>query len=304
MKLVDGNPTDFEDLTGYSFERVRIWIQYITPEWAKERLGSSNTVNRHEKERRIDAIARNNTVRRGYKFTGVPILFDNEWNILDGHHRLKGIVKSGKPAYLLVVWGLEKKDVIPMLDDIAIRTLGDRLQLEFGIENSKSFASVCVIFDQLRRPKDKTSWYAPTYPEIVPIFKKYRDDIQWVIQAVGPRMEPGCSTGGSPVMAAFAFCRPINPIRMDELAAAFHSGKGNENQIDRMRAWVRLVTGSATENKNPSTRQRHQRWTMTLISLGYIERALLGRKTKRVPKPEIEIVARLVNMRSAATAPR
>ena len=300
IKLIGGSLEDFEDIAGYPLDRIRVWVQYVTPEWAAERLRESGTINRRERGRRIDGISRNTAVRRGFKFTGVPGLFDNKWDIIDSHHRLKAIVKSGKGAYMMVVWGLDKKDVIPVLDDVAVRTLGDRLRMEFGVDNANALAAMSVIFDQLRRPKDKTSWFAPTYQEIVPIFKKYRADMQWAHQAIGPRMEPNLSSGGSPILAAFAFCRPINPVRMDELAAAYHAGRENEPQMFRMRRWVAMVStgGQHVPTKQPGTRQRHQRWTMTLVALGYIERALLDRKLKSIPKPETDVVDRLIRMRA------
>jgi hypothetical protein len=96
---------------GYGTTRLRAWVEYVAPEQAEQWLAGSSTSNRKERRRHIDKMARDMCQLRGFKFTGVPIIFDPEGDIIDGHHRLRACIKAGRPFLCLIVWGVERAQV-------------------------------------------------------------------------------------------------------------------------------------------------------------------------------------------------
>ncbi len=303
MELQGTTAAGFKEATGYSHTRLKSWVQFVTPKDAAEWLEKSSTENRKERNRRVEAIARDLTAHK-MKFTGVPLVFDDEGNILDGHHRLMAIVKSGIGMLTLIVSGIDRVEAIQAIDLVAARTYGDLLKMQWGVENANAQASIAIILWQYGRASSSPSWAIPTYAETAIVWKKYRRDIEWALSTVGYRVEPGQTSGGAPVLAAFAFAHDANERAIESAALAYKSGEfgGDEHHpMRKLRKFINTLSASLTRmGKRDSNRQRAGRWIVTLTSLGYMECVLTGKSARRVPKDDIEVIARISAMRVAA----
>lgn len=90
---------------------LRVSVELITPEMAREYLFSQET-NRNINDRRVsDYVLR---MARGEWKIGQPIIFDENGCLIDGQHRLKAIIKHGKPIEFAVIKGVpsDSKSVI------------------------------------------------------------------------------------------------------------------------------------------------------------------------------------------------
>jgi len=104
----------------------RVEIVQMTPERA-ERLLDANVRNRSLKVDRQKNYA--GQMKAGqWLVDGNPIRVDRDGVLLDGQHRLRGIVESGTTQTVILITGLEPQ-AMNSIDTGASRTLGDLLKL-------------------------------------------------------------------------------------------------------------------------------------------------------------------------------
>lgn len=78
--------------------------------------------------------------RNDWAITGESVKFTKSGKLIDGQHRLQGIINSGKPQEIFVTKGLEE-NVFKYLDTGRKRTASDVLGIE-GFPNSKKIAAI------------------------------------------------------------------------------------------------------------------------------------------------------------------
>jgi len=303
VKLVGAGADVFETFNGYSYERLRVWVQWITPQCAADWLKTS-APNRNFRPRRVEAIGRDMAVKK-YVFTGSAIIFDEHREVIDGQHRLRACVAAGEnnPSFRgffsMVVSGVSGVRAMESIDDVAVRTIGDRLRIQLRIENANSCAAIALLLWQFSRPDRSSSWPKPTYAEVKSTFIKNKTEIEWAIGAIGSRIEPGISAGGAPTLAAFAFARPANPSLIDQAAVIFKSGEipSDDHPMRKLR---QLISASDPRVGNKSRTSQFSRHALGLVALGFLERLLVGSKKKGLPKPDVEVIARVSAMRAKA----
>lgn len=114
----------------------------VTPEFAKYILSSCNSENRKKKQNGITQIQRELELGR-WKVTHNGVLlwqdeFGDFW-LFDGQHRLEAILRSNKPAEM-VVYVTRDKDVFKVIDQGINRSLTDILKLPANVTSTaKSF---------------------------------------------------------------------------------------------------------------------------------------------------------------------
>lgn len=113
--------------TDFNFELVN-----ISPALAEQWL-ETNTNNRKVKKSYVDRMARDMAAGK-WRITGDAIRFSTDGRLIDGQHRLLSCVKSGKPFYSIVVYGLpgEAQDLI---DSGVPRSTADMLSMR-GLKNA------------------------------------------------------------------------------------------------------------------------------------------------------------------------
>ena len=126
---------------------MKVEIVYITPVLAQQWL-KANKSNRPSRERQIAAFAKD--MKEGkWATTHQGIAFDDGGRLIDGQHRLKAIVKSGCTIQMMVTRGLpaERKGIktIDTIDQGAVRTVANQLQLSHGIKNAAQTAATLQV---------------------------------------------------------------------------------------------------------------------------------------------------------------
>lgn len=304
--LVGSSAEAFEFSNGYSYKRLRVWIQWVTPELAAEWLKTS-APNRHLRPRRIESIGRDMCAKK-YMFTGVPIIFDDGKELIDGQHRLRGCLaaREKNPSFQgffsTIVMGVRRDRAMDGIDDVSVRTMGDRFRIQLKIENANACAAVALLLCQFANADRSSSWRKFSYSEVKASLLKNRAEIEWAVGAIGARIEPGISSGGAPILAAFAFARPANPALIDQAAGIFRSGEvpSDDHPMRKLRSTV-AVDGPRIGNKNQSS--QFSRHALSLVALGFLERILIGSKKRGLPKPDVEVIARISILRTKARKP-
>lgn len=111
----------------------------VTPELAQHWLKQCNVINfRSINKDRVKKYAEE-MLRDCWDENGVPIIFNDDQQLLDGQHRLAAVVKSGKTIKMLVVSGVQSG--CKTIDRGMGRTIGQWCKSE-GILHGKSVASI------------------------------------------------------------------------------------------------------------------------------------------------------------------
>lgn len=176
---------------------VRANVHLVTPEMAADIL-SRNRVNRPLRVMRI-AFFSDLVTNDQFVMTGEPVqvegyLTDPEFGLLNGQHRLHGIVRANKPAQLLIVEGIERSTRM-FMDTGAKRTFADALRMEREVSNAAAHASAvrlgytletqgatAVLTGGSRIPQSNAellAWYDahPELSEALPVARRVRDEI-------------------------------------------------------------------------------------------------------------------------------
>lgn len=122
----------------FSSENVSTSIVEITPQKAKEMLAMSSG-NRPLKRAKVESYARD-MASGNWQVNGEPIIIDEDGTLVDGHHRLKSVEKSGCAITSLVVKGVKRESRFT-IDMGASRSISDAVSFE-GVLNANLVASI------------------------------------------------------------------------------------------------------------------------------------------------------------------
>lgn len=121
-------------------DELTFGVHDITPAIAEMWL-ARNISNRRLRPAHIETLA--GAIRDGaWQVNGDAIKFDKEGMLIDGQHRLYGIVKADRTVKALVVWNLDHS-AQETLDRHLKRSLADILDLA-GVERGKEMASAAM----------------------------------------------------------------------------------------------------------------------------------------------------------------
>jgi hypothetical protein len=116
----------------------------VTPELATTWL-TCNHVNRNIREQRIEhfshLIVEGNLLLTGETIQFEGYLHDGSAALVNGQHRLSGIVAAERPALLLVVQGVARGSQV-YIDTGARRTFADVLRMERGVSDPNATSAV------------------------------------------------------------------------------------------------------------------------------------------------------------------
>lgn len=120
----------------------------VSPAMASDWLESTKFHNRNVSERMVDKIARD--IKNGkWRFDGSTLKFDTEGNLVDGQHRLWGVIRAQHSVLCLIVRNLEPQ-AINIIDTNKARSNSDILHFN-GFGQSNSLANACRISIGFRR---------------------------------------------------------------------------------------------------------------------------------------------------------
>lgn len=112
-------------------------VELITPEKAQKYLATSKG-NRNISQKFVDIYAQ--AMRKGeWMLNGVPIVFDEDGALIDGHHRLHAVIKAGVPIQSSVTRGVQETS-FTTFDCGRNRNLGQLIGMQ-GVKNYTAVAS-------------------------------------------------------------------------------------------------------------------------------------------------------------------
>ena len=118
---------------------MKTQVYDVTPELADHWLKQCNVINfRAINKDRVKKYA-DEMLRNCWDENGVPIIFNDKQQLLDGQHRLSAVVKSGMTVKMLVVTGVQSG--CKTIDRGMGRTVGQWCKSE-GIQHGKTVASI------------------------------------------------------------------------------------------------------------------------------------------------------------------
>lgn len=176
------------------------WI-VITPQMARDWL-ENNFRNRPVKEDVIAAYARDMT-NGTWVATHQGIAFNDRDELIDGQHRLRAIILSGKDVRMMVTFGLpsmisgSEMTTMDAVDRGATRSVADQLTIQHGIKaagiiaaTARSIAAFCSSERTRRLSVGQT----------IDIYRAFEASIKWLVERRSS--EHGLKQAG--VIAAFA----------------------------------------------------------------------------------------------------
>lgn len=217
----------------------------VTPELASKFL-ATQIKNRPVTTANLDHYSR--MMKEGkWELNGEAIKFNTEGNLIDGQHRLRAVIRSGKSVSMLVVNGLNGR-AFETLDTGKTRSGADLLALEGYSQTSPLSAAARSLFSY-----QAGVWAGKSYGlgyvsplEIVDIIRANPDLVTAVAALKGVYREFGRLW--SPGYGAFLLCvaRRQSPIKADQFFNEVSTGK-----VDSLDAitWVlreRLMTSAAS----------------------------------------------------------
>jgi hypothetical protein len=116
---------------------VEAEVVRVTPAMAKEWLGT-DYLNRDYQENVASRWAREISAGE-WQLNGQPIIFDADGSLLDGQHRLGGVIKADRAVDMLVVRGIDRR-ARPTIDKGSPRSSADEFAMN-GEEDSKALAA-------------------------------------------------------------------------------------------------------------------------------------------------------------------
>lgn len=110
-----------------TFQMMEVWPE-LAAQWLGTSIGNPRWAKKLVDKRKVDAIARD--ILAGDWHPGnSTIAFDEEGRLVDGHHRLSGIVAAGKPVMLCVCRGVTAEGQ-KHIDDNSARNAGQILRVD------------------------------------------------------------------------------------------------------------------------------------------------------------------------------
>lgn len=231
---------------------MRTEIVNVSPEMAAEWLTKSK-INRNLREPVVTAYAE--AMRRGdWHVTDQGLGFSDGGELVNGHHRLTAVVRSGVAVKFLVVRGInpEAKGAI----DCGIgRSLGDRLRMFTSTDNiarRTSILRVCIKLAAGQRVRvitidDYQNW-----------LRHFSAGVEWAVTLTGGSVGDALFPG--PVSGAMAFAYKSSP----DMVAAFGE---------------RYREGSGLERNSPELTLRNFMASTRSVHSGAGERMAVSRKT-------------------------
>lgn len=133
---IESLPWDATSLFLVGGRTICVGVVDITPALAEELL-KLNQHNRNLTPTKVDQIASDISAGQ-FKFNALPIIIDERPEIVDGQHRLHGIVKAGITVPMLVVSGVAT-DVTDTIDTLTKpRSVSDILKMTYQHESLKN----------------------------------------------------------------------------------------------------------------------------------------------------------------------
>lgn len=228
--------------------------EWVGPDLATAYLAQS-TGNRTESLIHIDGLSREMSADRYYP-TSAGIGFDVTKRLIDGHHRLRAIINSGKTVLLLVCRDLPVEAMGVTDLDLRKRRAGDALRLSYGVEDGTSVAAI-VRFLATMLTGNTVRLSAR---EIANVYSLAREHIDWALTL---HSEHHSLVGAVP-RGCFVMARPTDRARVEQFAKEFMDGTGSVGTPSRVLRDKILADGGITRG-GAGDRRNYGRMTLSAL---------------------------------------
>lgn len=203
---------------------ISVKIVDVTPKMAERWLYEKNTKNRKMYENVVNRYALD--MKRGnWALNHQGISFCEDGSLLDGQHRLKAIVISGKTITLMVTrnipisYGKNGSTIFTRdtIDESRMRTAGDKLTLSYGIKEGNLTSS--ILASVIRICTGNT--LKRSTQTIKAIYDIYEKEIK-MIMSNKQRVSGLCVT---PALGAFTFAAKVYPKEVLSFEDKYFSGE-------------------------------------------------------------------------------
>jgi hypothetical protein len=200
-------------------------LETVTPADAKRMLSDTEkngAQNRALSKRRVSLIAE--AIKKGdYKTTHQGIALDKKGSVVDGQHRLHGIVESDTAVRMLVTRGLED-DAMQVIDRGRSRTLGDVVSIGGMSYGNRRVAIARSIIQFIRdEGEGKSENMDVLDSDVLDVMAKFSDGIEWVLRL--PKTQRYASAA---MQAVFVIAYLCFPTSIEELGQKFFTGSDLE----------------------------------------------------------------------------
>lgn len=177
------------------------WID-IDPAMASRWL-ENNFKNRKCDDEVVNAYARD-MLNGTWVATHQGVAFNDRDELIDGQHRLRAIVLSGKTIRMMVTFGLPSKiegsemTTMDAVDRGRPRSVADQLKIQHGLKNGSIISSICMSIGNVCYGKRTRRL---SVGQTLKIYRAFESAVDWVI--IHRPKEHGLRQAG--VLAGFAF---------------------------------------------------------------------------------------------------
>ena len=211
-------------------ERDGVTVEFIdvTPEMAKQWLDEANKRNRNMRYRTVGSYATDMAADE-WDLNGETVKFDRDGILMDGQHRLQGIVDSQKTLTLIVVRGLDPKGQATVDRNIA-RKFSDTLKMDYKEPNHLALgALVRAVFMWKRGFTQVSSAYIPSGRQLEHTYKEH-PELGFIVSRAATVAKKAELTPSVVGLAMWLF-EKIDPKESDAffelLAEGQHIGRGH-----------------------------------------------------------------------------
>lgn len=234
--------------------KVSSAVEEISPELARKYLALNIENNRSVNQNSVNTWAR--MMEQDEWYVAEPIKFDSNGRLIDGQHRLLGVIKSGRTVQFLVVRGMDPKSV-RTLDNGRKRTPGNALEIEnFPGDTKMAAAALRVVgayFNgELKHANSTNSRNGSvTGNDVVNMWNQY----PYIVDAVKWAGEQRSSMNANPTVVAAGIVVLLHYASWDHVIEFFGALTGNVALTDKdprqvMRKWLMNQANAGECNSN------------------------------------------------------
>jgi hypothetical protein len=220
------------------FAHVKFAFVNITPELAADWL-KANRKNRKLKDRTVEAYGMD--MKNGaWLTTHQGIAFDDDDNLIDGQHRLMGVVQSKTAVLMLVTRGWPagggKRKTMDAVDRGVQRSLPDQLHLQHDIERRDAGKVVQICNAVAAACAGMVRVHKSTTDTVLAVFAIYKPEIQWFL--ANPITQHGLKQ--ATVAACMVMGRSVWADKTDDALKRLQTGENltRENPLLHLRNWL------------------------------------------------------------------
>lgn len=242
---------------------IKFSVELVTPESAACFLDGKNGNNRRERKRTSIRYGRDMAAGQ-WVLTHQAIALGPDGEIIDGQHRLNGIIESGTSQLMCIARYMteDAANAARRACDIgAKRTTAEVLSIS-GMMNkvsAKDEVAICLAMNLLIEPGYRSD---PSTAEVAELYRAYGADARWSLAALPGRRHTTLHR------ASFAFARPASPCSVEGFATMVDGGEAPPNSAAM--TWNRACQAGNLSTPGGSKERKLVMWRAVRIIQAHV----------------------------------